>query len=66
MTPLEMAAKAAHPYKAPIAGTWQEKWLERYTAIVRAKALEEAANKCEDLFASDGTWCAKAIRELKA
>ena len=61
----EMAAQAAHPYQAPIAGTWQEKWLERYTEIVRAEALEEAAELGDSMDPLQDGAIAAAIRGLK-
>ena len=42
-------------------------FLERFAALVRAQALGEAAQKCDDLWQDDGTAydCREAIRELK-
>lgn len=41
--------------------------LERFAALVRAAALEEAAQKCDDLWQDDGTAydCREAIRAMK-
>lgn len=62
MTPKEMAEKAAHPYQPPIENKWQEKWLERLVELIRIDEREACAQLCEDLHASDGSWCAKHIR----
>lgn len=42
-----------------------ESSLERFAALVRAEALEQAATICEDHFSSDGHWCASVIRSIK-
>ena len=41
--------------------------LTRFAALVRAAALEEAAQKCDDLWQDDGTAydCREAIRAMK-
>ena len=65
----EMALKAAHPYQPPIAGKWQEEWLERYTKIVRDACFEECARIAEGSFSRDGIrqseLTAEAIRGMK-
>jgi hypothetical protein len=36
--------------------------LYRFAELVRQDEREACAQLCEDLFMSDGSWCAKAIR----
>jgi len=36
--------------------------LEKIIADIKAEEREACANLCEDLFNSDGDWCAKSIR----
>jgi hypothetical protein len=36
--------------------------LKRFAELVAAAEREECAQLCEDLFNSDGNWCAKSIR----
>lgn len=49
MNPMELARQAAHPYQPPIAGKWQEQWLERYTALVASKTVELTGQDLCDL-----------------
>lgn len=51
---------------------WVEGWeispfMQRFAALVRAAALEEAEQKCDDLWEDDGTAydCREAIRAMK-
>ena len=58
----DMALKAAHPYQPPIAGKWQEQWLERYTAIVLEEAAKAESVKQEPVawrYNSNGDWIYK-------
>ena len=59
-------AKQAH---GPITSKWWDMdvaALERFAALVRAQTLEEAVQKCDDLWQDDGTAydCREAIRAL--
>ena len=62
MKTIELAKQAG-----PLITTPFDQWCENFAALVRAAALEEAAQKCDDLWQDDGTAydCREAIRALK-
>jgi hypothetical protein len=69
-TVIELAKEAGIPCFAGMYVVTEPEELERFTAIVRAEALEEAAKVCEEehdnsKFGCNGMHCAAAIRGLK-
>lgn len=64
---IKLAEEAGLAYKTPKGTYWidagyPDVHLERFAELVAAEEREECARLCEDLFLSDGEWCAKSIR----
>jgi len=63
----QLAEQSGLGYRRPDGRYWIDAGfidvhLERFAQLVAAEEREACARLCEDLFLSDGEWCAKSIR----